>query len=56
MTTNNRAVQGERVSSLYVLLIRRQLEDRGVRYGTMLMDQPIEQALRQFLTTREGRR
>ncbi len=50
-----RAAYHEAQSEAFSLL-RRQLEDRGVRYGTMLMDQPIEQALRQFLTTREGRR
>jgi uncharacterized protein (DUF58 family) len=36
--------------------LRRELQDRGVRYGVMMMDQPIDQALRQFLVTQEGRR
>ena len=36
--------------------LRRELEDRDIRYGTMVMDQPLDQALRQFLTPQEGRR
>ena len=36
--------------------LRRQLEDRGVRYGTVLIDEPLDHALRQFLIPLEGRR
>lgn len=36
--------------------VRRDLEDRGARFETLTMDQPVEQALRQFLIDRERSR
>ncbi len=33
--------------------IRHQLEDRGARFETLIMDQPVDRALRQFLINRE---
>lgn len=36
-----------------LLRVRRAAEDRGVRYGLVAMDQPVDEALRQFLSAHD---